>query len=68
MRPQENLSIFFLYFSQTEDPNVPHRMCTITGPHENIQKAIEKIQELIQSVRDHDNSGMGGGQGDGKTF
>nr|XP_039269797.1 far upstream element-binding protein 1-like isoform X1 [Styela clava]XP_039269799.1 far upstream element-binding protein 1-like isoform X1 [Styela clava] len=48
---------------EDDDPSVGHRMCTISGTHEGVQEAIHKINELIQSVHEHDNGMGGGGQG-----
>lgn len=41
-----------------EDPSLPERMCSIMGPKNGVDQAIQKIHEIIQNVQERDN-GMG---------
>lgn len=42
----------------SEDPSLPERMCSIMGPKNGVDQAIQKIHEIIQNVQERDN-GMG---------
>lgn len=33
-------------------------MCTISGTPDGVQEAIARVNELVQSVQEHDNGGM----------
>ena len=33
---------------------MPERLCTITGGKEGVEAAVQRIQEIIQNVRERD--------------